>query len=148
MSKYISYFATSLFLSLVCTRAIAEVIDPETYIMKNGYHSVMTGDDGQTRSYVFTEKAASARIAALESEITKLPKHVEVQRFCDLMRGATKAKLIKQRGIAIDVAVTNYGYNGSTVVCVLKFMYENNIATQLIYNKEGNGGLYRVIVSE
>ena len=122
MSKYISYFASSLFLGLVCTRAIAEVIDPETYILKNGYHSVMTGDDGQTRSYAFTEQAASARVAALESEIAKLPKHVDVQKFCDLMRSATKAKLIEQRGIAIDVAVTNYGYSGSTVVCVLKFM--------------------------
>lgn len=148
MSKRISYLASSIFLTLVCTHAFAEVIDPEKYILKNGYHSVIMGDDGKTLFYNFTETAASARIATLESEIVKLPKHIEVQKFCDFLRGATKAKLIKQRGIAIDVAVTNYGYSGSTVVCTLKFMHENNVGTQLIYDKKGDGGMYRVIVSE
>ncbi len=149
MSKYISYFASGIFLTLVCTHAIAEVIDPEQYIQKKGYQSVITGDDGKTLFYNFTEIASPARIAALESEIVKLPKHIEVQKFCDFLRGGTKAKLIEKRGIAIDVAVINYGYSGSTVACTLKFMYENNVSTQLIYDKKGDdGGMYRVIVSE
>ena len=106
------------------------------------------GDDGKTRFYSFTERATSPRIAALESEIAKLPKHIEVQKMCDFMRGATKAKLIEQRGIAIDVAVTNYGYSGSTVACVLKYMHESNVGTQLIYNKKGAGGMYMVFVTD
>lgn len=137
MRKFISYVASGLFLGFVSTHAIAEVIDPEKHVLKNGYHSVKMGDDGKTRFYSFTERAASPRIAALETEIAKLPKHVEVQKMCDFMRGGTKAKLIEQRGIAIDVAVTNYGYSGSTVACVLKYMHDSNVGTQLIYSKKG-----------
>ena len=148
MRKYIRYVASGLLLGFVSTHAVAEVIDPEKHVLKNGYHSVKMGDDGKTRFYSFTERATSPRIAALESEIAKLPKHIEVQKMCDFMRGATKAKLIEQRGIAIDVAVTNYGYSGSTVVCVLKYMHESNVGTQLIYNKKGAAGMYMVFVTD
>ncbi|MDO8812352.1 MAG: hypothetical protein Q7J38_10050 [Gallionella sp.] len=148
MRKFISYVASILFLGCVSTHAIAEVIDPENHVLKNGYHSVKLGDDGKTRFYSFTERAASPRITALENEIAKLPKHVEVQKMCDFMRGGTKAKLIEQRGIAIDVAVTNYGYSGSTVACVLKYMQDSNVGTQLIYSKKGAGGMYMVFVTD
>lgn len=148
MRKSIIYFASSLFLCLISSHAIAEVIDPEKQILKNGYHSVKMGDDGRTRFFSFTERVASPRIAALESEITKLPKHIEVQKMCDFMRGGAKAKFFEQRGIAIDVAVTNYGSSGSTIVCVLKYMHENNVGTQLIYSKKGAGGMYMVFVTD
>ncbi|MBK9426835.1 MAG: hypothetical protein IPN63_05250 [Gammaproteobacteria bacterium] len=148
MRNYIKYVASGIFLGLVSAHAVAEVIDPEKHVLKNGYHSVKMGDDGKTRFYSFTERAASPRIAALETEIAKLPKHVEVQKMCDFMRGATKAKLIEQRGIAIDVAVTNYGYSGATVACVLKYMHDSNVGTQLIYNKKGAGGMYMVFVTD
>lgn len=148
MRKSISYLASSLFLGLLSTHVIAEIIDPEKLILKNGYHSVKLGDDGKTRFYSFTERAASPRIAALETEIAQLPKHIEVQKMCDFMRGGTKAKLIEQRGIAIDVAVTNYGYSGSTVACVFKYMHESNVGTQLIYSKKGAGGMYMVFVTD
>lgn len=148
MRKYIGYLAPSIFLAVVSTHVIAEVIDPENHVQKNGYHSDKTGDDGKTRFFTFTEQATSARIAALESEIKALPKHVDVQKMCDFMRGSTKAKLIEQRGIAIDVAVTNYGYSGSTVACVLKYMNGKNVGTQLIYSKKGAAGMYLVFVTD
>ncbi len=148
MRKLINYVASILFLGCVSTHAIAEVIDPESHVLKNGYHSVKMGDDGKTRFYTFTERAASPRIIALENEIEKLPKHVDVQKMCDFMRGATKAKLIEQRGIAFDVAVTNYGYSGSTVACVLKYMQGSNVGTQLIYSKKGASGMYMVFVTD
>lgn len=148
MRKYIRHVVPGLLFGFVSTHAVAEVIDPEKHIVKNGYHSVKMGDDGNTRFYSFTERAASPRINALENEIAKLPKHVDVQKMCDFMRGATKAKLIEQRGISIDVAVTNYGYSGSTVACVLKYMHESNVGTQLIYNKKGGGGMYMVFVTD
>lgn len=148
MRKYIRHVVSGLLFGFVSTHAVAEVIDPEKHIVKNGYHSVKMGDDGKTRFYSFTERAASPRITALENEIAKLPKHVDVQKMCDFMRGATKAKLIEQRGVAIDVAVTNYGYSGSTVACVLKYMHESNVGTQLIYNKKGAAGMYMVFVTD
>lgn len=135
-------------LALISTHAIADVIDPEKHVQKNGYHSVKMGDDGKTHVYSFTERAASSRIAALETEIAKLPKHIEVQKACDFMRGGIKAKLIEQRGIAFDVAVTNYGYSEATVACVLKYMHENNVGTLLIYSKKGTGGMYIVLVTD
>lgn len=148
MRKFIRYVVSGLLFSFVSTIAVAEVIDPEKHIVKNGYHSVKMGDDGKTRFYSFTERAVSSRITALENEIAKLPKHVEVQKMCDFMRGGTKAKLIEQRGIAMDVVLTNYGYSGSTVACVLKYMHESNVGTQLIYNKKGANGMYMVFITD
>lgn len=144
MHKFISYIASGLFLGLVSSYAIADVIDPEKHVLKNGHHSAKIGDDGKTRFYSFTERAASTRIAALETEIAKLPKHVEVQKMCDFMRDGTKA-----RGIAFDVAVTNYGYSGATIACVLKYTNEANVVgTQLIFSKKGAGGMYMVFVTD
>lgn len=148
MRNYLKYIVSGIFLGIAATHAGAEVIDPEKYILKNGYQSMNMGDDGKSPVYKFTERVASPRIAVSETEIAKLPKHVEVQKFCDFMRGGTKALLIEQRGITIDVAVINYGYSGSTVACVLKYMYGNKVGTQLIYNKKGVGGLYMVFVTD
>ncbi len=148
MRKFIGYSASIIFLGFISTHAIAEVIDPENHILKNGYHSVKTGDDGKTRFYSYTERSASPRITTLENEIAKFSKRVDVQKMCDFMRGLVKAKLIEQRGIAIDVAVTNYGYSGSTVACVLKYMHENNVGTQIIYTKKGAEGMYMVFITD
>ena len=148
MRKYINHRTSILFLCFASTLAFGEVIDPEAHVLKNGYHSVNMGDDGKMRFYSFTERATSPRIAALEAEIEKLPKHIEVHKVCDFMRGGTKAKLIEQRGIALDVALTNYGYSGSTIACVLKYMHGSNVGTQLIYNKKGGAGVYMVFVTD
>lgn len=149
MHKFISYIASGLFLGLVSSYAIADVIDPEKHVLKNGHHSAKIGDDGKTRFYSFTERAELTRIAALEAEIAKLPKNIEVQKMCDFMRDGTKVKLIEQRGIAFDVAVTNYGYSGATIACVLKYMHEANVVgTQLIFSKKGAGGMYMVFVTD
>ena len=133
----------ALFLSS-CVGAYAEIIDPEVYILKNGYQSTTLGDGGKMRFYSRSERVASARIAIIESAIARLPKHSEIQRVCDFMRGGVKAGLIEQRGIAVDVAVTNYGYEGSIVSCVLKYMYQNDVGTQLLFSKKGASGMYTV----
>ncbi len=64
------------------------------------------------------------------------------------MRGAVKAKLIEQRGIALDVAVTNYGYSYSTIACVLKYMQENKVGTQLIFIKNRQGSMYKLFITD
>ena len=134
-------------LLLHCTSTSAETIDPEVYISKNGYQSDMLGDDGKTRFYSFSERATPTRIAILESGIARLPKHTEIQKVCDFMRGGVKAGLIEQRGIAVDVAVTNYGYEGPIVSCVLKYMYKNEVGTQLLYSKKGTSVMYTVFIT-
>ena len=148
MRKYIKYVVSYFLCGVISTYAVAEVIDPEKYIEMNGYHSAKMGDDGKTRFYIFTERAPLSRIIELENEIDKLSKRVEVQKVCDFMRGATKAKLIEKRGSVIDVALTNYGYKRSTVVCVFKYMHESNVGSQIVYNKKGAGGMYMVFVTE
>ena len=70
MLKYIRNVVSGLLFGYVSTHAVAEVIDPEKHIAKNGYHSVKMGDDGKVRFYSFTERAASPRITALENEST------------------------------------------------------------------------------
>ncbi len=142
------HIAFGLIFAFVSISAAAEVINPEEYISKNGYHSVGIGDDGKTHIYSFTERATPPRIASFENGVAKLLKHIEVQRMCDFLRGATKARLIEQRRVPIDVAVTDYGYSGETVVCVLKYMHKSEVGTQIIYSKQGSMGMYMVFVTD
>lgn len=128
--------------------AAGDNIDPEMYIKKNGYQSKKVGDDGKTVFYSSTERANSSRIKALQTKIEKLPKHIEVQKACNFMRGGVKAQLIEQMGVALDVVVTNYGYDGSTIACVLKYMYQDQVGTQLMYSKQGSNGMYMVFVTD
>ncbi|QDL37459.1 hypothetical protein [Rhodoferax sediminis] len=126
---------------------LAEIIDPETLIQKNGYQSVQIGDDGKMPFYSFTERTDPARIATLEREIALLPKDEKIFKSCDFVRGGTKAKLIESTRKAIDVVVSNYGYKGATVACSLKFMYGGEVGTQLIYMKTARGSTYMVFVT-
>ena len=34
------------------------------------------------------------------------------------------------------------------VACVLKYMHDSNVGTQLIYNKKGAGGMYMVFITD
>ncbi|MCK6405675.1 MAG: hypothetical protein L6Q60_06630 [Rhodocyclaceae bacterium] len=137
-----------LLLSTICSEVDAGVIDPEIHIKKHGYHSVGIGEDGRTKFFSYTEKVSSSLISVLETDVIALPKHADVFQLCDFMRGAVKALLIKERGIAFDVAVVNYGYSDSTIVCVLKYMHETTVGTQLIFSKKGAEGMYSVFVSD
>lgn len=130
------------------TAAVAQVLDPETYIKEKGFQSVRVGDDGVTRFYTFTERAPANRIAELERGISGLPKRIEVFQVCDQARGSVKAKLIAERGVAMDVATPNYGYSGSTIACVLKYMHEKKVGTQLMYMKKASGGMYMLFVTD
>lgn len=130
------------------SHTFAQVIDPEAQIRKNGYHTVNLGDDGVTRFYTFTERATASRISALEQSVAGLPKQTEVYKFCDQMRGSVKANLIRERGQPFDVVATNYGYSGSTIACVLKYMHENSVGTQLLFMKKAAGGMYMVFVTD
>jgi hypothetical protein len=146
MHQYIKYLVLCFLLSFVATYASATHIDPEKHILSNGYDSVELGDDGKTRFYYFTERTTSSRIAELETEIAKLPKHIDVQKMCDSMRVARKDNLTQLQSSALDLKVTNYGYSGRTVVCVLKYMKKNSVGTQLIYTKKGVGGMYMMFI--
>ena len=141
-------YASCACLLALSTRAGAQVIDPEVHIQKTGYDSLKMGDDGVTRFYMFTERAAASRIATLEQVIAALPKQMIVFNVCDQMRGSVKAKLLQDRGLPFDVAAINYGYSGSTIACVLKYMHESKVGTQLIYMKRATGGMYIVFVTD
>lgn len=126
----------------------AQLLDPEAVITTNGYHSVRTGDDGVTQFYTFTERATPERISVLSRQIEALPKDEQLVPVCELMRGGAKAMLIEQTGIALDVAVTNYGYSGSTIACTLKYMTGNSVGTQHVISKQGRHGMYMVFVTD
>lgn len=128
--------------------ARASEIDPEVRIQKSGYQTRKIGDDGKTVFFSSTERVQSSRIAELENEVAKLPKGPELLKMCDFIRGGVKAKLIQQRGISFDVAVVNYGYSGSTIACVLKYMHEGMVGTQLSYMKQSAAGVYMVFVTD
>lgn len=135
-------------LCIAASFARAEVINPVAYIQKNGYHSEALGDDGKTRFFTYTERTSASRVAALEREIASLPKHVDILRVCEMMRGGAKARLIAERGIAYDVAVINYGYQGRTIACALKYMQGDKVGTQLMFGDRGPNGMYTVYVTD
>lgn len=148
MYAYIFHLISGLFFVVASPHAMAQAIDPEKYIQTNGYHSNKIAEDGKTRFYSFTERASASRIADLESEIKKLAKHVEVQKLCEFMRDGAKVRLSQQQGVAIDVALVNYGHNGSTIACVLKYSHKNDVGTQIVYSKKGTAGMYLVFVAD
>jgi hypothetical protein len=125
----------------------AQVIDPEAFIQKNGYQSQRLGDDGKTTFYNFTERLNTAQVAAREREVASLPKDERVFKYCDFVRGSTKAKLIESSGKNIDVAVSNYGYVGAVTACVLKYMHAGQVGTQVIYSKAARGSMFMLFVT-
>lgn len=63
--------------------AIADVIDPEEFIIKNGYQSVQEGKNG-AKFYRYTERTQdSSRVNSLEKDIDALPKHKDILAYCN-----------------------------------------------------------------
>ncbi|QRP62829.1 hypothetical protein I6J77_11875 [Rhodanobacter sp. FDAARGOS 1247] len=118
-----------------------QAIDPEARIKADGYQSLNHGSDG-TPWYTLGETVPQERIKELEVQVARLPKDERLLSVCNLARGGAKAKLIEQSGLAYDVAVTDYGYEGRTIVCVLKFMLGSTIGTQIAYFKETESAVY------
>ena len=147
-ASWIRLLALAFSVAILPASAGAQVIDPEAKILKDGYQSKKVGDDGVTPFYTFTERATAARVSAVEQSIIRLPKDARIAGACEQMRGSAKALLIQQSGKAYDVAVANYGYSGSTIACVLKFMLGNKVGTQLAFLKQGKAGLYMVFVTD
>lgn len=121
--------------------AYGQAIDPEVRIRADGYQSLNHGRDG-TPWYTLGKTVSQERIKELETRVTRLSKDKGLLPFCSLARGGAKARLIEQSGLAYDVAVTDYGYEGQTIVCVLKFMLGNTVGTQIVYIKETDSAVY------
>lgn len=146
MRKFISHLVFAYFIFGFSACASGEIIDPEVIIQENGYHSLSLGDDGKTLFYSYTERVSPNLLSVLEHDITQLPKHIDVMRMCDFLRGGVKATLIEKNRAAIDVVLVNYGFSGSTIVCSLKYMQNEKIGTQLIFSKKGYSGMYLVFM--
>jgi hypothetical protein len=121
-----------------------EIIEPEDLILRFGAMATRLGDDGKTRFVSRSETVAVDRLTHLERIIANLPKRLEVMQLCEQMRGMTKAKLIADSGLAIDVASVNYGYRGPIIACALKFMRENKVGTQLLFIKKRGDTVFMV----
>jgi hypothetical protein len=128
--------------------ARAQIFDPERVIKAHGAESKTLGEDGKTMFFRRTERATPARLESLETDIAALPKRTEVFQVCDFLRGGVKAQLIAKRGEAIDVAVANYGLQGATVVCNLKYMRGNEVGTQLLFAKTSGASMYLLFVTD
>lgn len=138
---------TATGITFASQNSYAEIIKPVEYIKKNGYHTSSLGEDGKTKFYNRQERTTAEKIKSLESEVDKLPKSVEIFKVCDWMRGVTKSKLVEQNQMAIDVALKNYGYNGNTIVCVLKYIKGAEVGTQVFFAEENAKSVYSVGVS-
>ena len=133
--------------SFGCGAAHAQAVDPEAYIAAHGYQTKRLGDDGKMIFYSFTDRTTKVAVGQREREVASLPKDERILQVCDFMRGGVKAMLIEASGKAIDVAVSNYGYSGSTIVCVLKYMAGSEVGTQVLYQKAAKGSMYTYAVT-
>lgn len=123
----------------LATPAFSEITDPVAHIKERGYDSASPGKNSDITFYSRTERISSSRLKQLEKEVADLPKQPEILQVCEIGRGGAKAKLYEQQ-IYADVATTDYGYQGSSLVCVLKYMYQEQVGTQvMVARKEGNG---------
>lgn len=122
-------------------------IDPEEYIKKNGYQSIKVLENNKGAWYSSTIRLSGSEIIPYENAIEKLPKHIEVQKSCDFTKGLAKARIIEATGVPVDVAVVNFGFAGSTIACVLKYMNGGNIGTQIIYTKAAKGSMYFLFIA-
>lgn len=147
MRKYFLYLISIISLSFMFTSASAEVIDAEQYIKKNGYQKRWLGSDGKTLHHQFTEWVSLSRISLLESDISKLSKHPGVLKFCNFMCSEIKNRLLEEKGITVDVTVSDYGDRDITAACVLKYKRDSNVGTQMIYATKSPSGQYMVIVT-
>ena len=145
MIKRFNYI-TALLCVLNSNLAHTDVIDPEAFIKKYGYTSTYLGDNGETTFYTASKLASTSQIKNYVSDVVNLPKHKDVISHCEFMRGVSKVQAIAHSKVAVDVALFNYGYSHSTIVCVLKFMYGNKISTNLTYSKAIKGSIYMLWV--
>ncbi len=121
--------------------AFGQMVDPETRIKTDGYESLFYGSDG-IPWYTLAKAESQGRTNEIEARIAQLPKEKSLLPACDIVRGRVKAMLIEKSSLAFDVAVTDYGYDGQTIVCVLKYMLGNKVVTQIMYAKNANGAMY------
>jgi hypothetical protein len=138
----------------MCQSLFAEVIDPEAHIMRLGYLTMEKIDGGKKVFYSAVERSDSPRIISLEIDIGKLPKHPNVKIYCDRLAAGIRAKLIAEQGPGNDVVATNYGNNGYTLACVLKykevvnFGRQTTFSTQLTYFKDTRSAQYMVTATD
>lgn len=121
--------------------AYSEIIDPATYIKERGYDDATPATKSDITFYSRTERIPGSRLTLLEKEVADLPKHAEIQQVCELGRGGAKARLHEQK-IDADITVTDYGYQGSSIACVLKYLYQQQVATQIMVARKEGKGLY------
>jgi len=147
-SSPVAPFAFAVALCFTPAFASDGLPDPEITIKRHGPQSQRLGDDGKTIFFRYTERTTTRRLGELEAAIAALPKHPDLLRFCDFLRGSVKAMLLQQQGASdLDIAVVNYGYVGATVSCVLKYMSAGQVGTQVTFAKKAPSGMYMLFVT-
>lgn len=122
-----------VFLASTYSIVNAEVIDPEKRIRSKGYNSNKMAEDGKTMFYFLTERTKTPRIKSLEKDIAQLPKDPVILPVCNMLVNGALAK----HGTSFDnIFLGNYGYQGATIACIIKYKRGSIIGTQLVYTKE------------
>lgn len=135
MNKTSNKIKITTFLFLIQSQVMAEIIDPEELIKKNGYQNVTTTADGM-KFYSYSEMGQNpTHIAQLEQNIAALPKHKDVLSLCNTLRDTIKEDVSKQYSQSIDVSINNYGYNGSVVACSMKLITGSSLNKHLLFMK-------------
>ena len=131
-----------VFTVFIYTPVNAGIIDPEKRIRNKGYDSNKMGEDGKTMFYFLTERSETSLIESLEKDITQIPKDPAILPVCNML---VEAAIAKHGSSFDDIFLGNYGYQGATIACVIKYKRGSIIGTQLVYTKEVDAEVYQVI---
>lgn len=141
------YYNLSFLLFLISNASVAEIIDPEEFIKKNGYQATSVGDNGK-RYYKYTDRTQSAeRIIDMVKEVATLPKDKPLFEICEYIRSSLNAELIKADR-KMDVSIYSYGYSGSIMTCVNKLTGGGFVGVQLIFIKDKKLENYKLIITD
>lgn len=124
------------------------IIDPEAYILKNGYTFNGVGGDGKTQLYSNTVRVPKGQLQTLSNGIAALPEHADTLKACSFLANMVKTKILQNGGRIDDVRVAQHGYSNAIVACTLNYLPVSSGGSKLIYSKTTQQGVFMVFVSE
>jgi len=137
----------SLFACIVPSHAA--IIDPEIYIGENGSQRQSPARDGVT-FYSSTIRLSTDQLTSVEAEVAALPKHLDLFKVCDFLKGGARISIVERTGEEVEAALVNYGYKGKIMSCVFKYSLHGVIGTQIMFYKqsEAKKGAYMVFITD
>jgi hypothetical protein len=137
-----NYFVNKCIVLLLLTisaNAGAALVDAERYIKTYGHNEVRP--DNNLDWYRHTKQISKDEVTKQSADIAKAARNATSRKTCELFRVSpvphSPPKLIE---------VMDHAVEASKIACIIKYTFEDRVATQIIYLKKGRNGMYLVFL--